>query len=344
MLNKRWLNERREKKWRDRESWGSEFDLYWCPIVLASKGSQKSCPSSLHCLESLRLCRVSFHPLVVRWLRLGAPNAGGLGSIPSQGTRSHMLHLWVHMLQLRPKPDAHTKRIVTIYWALWGKEIKTQICWVAWVSIGSWWQSWVERRTHTCWGLVAPLPLSVYHSLFTMILWVRVYHQPHFTDQSIEATGPSSTTTAWLWDGQENLSRPPDLRKLWQINVPLKGREVEDHWTQNTNRKPALKHWPRQGVQGQLWKPHLVAPSGFRTKAPFSHSKPESCPWHGHAHNPQVPESTEAQSAYLNSPLRWVSTLSPEAGTESMPFPWACPQPGAMVWKECRIQSQMPLS
>ena len=28
--------------------------------------------------------------LVVQWLRLHAPNAGGLGSIPGQGTRSHM--------------------------------------------------------------------------------------------------------------------------------------------------------------------------------------------------------------------------------------------------------------
>ena len=28
--------------------------------------------------------------LVVQWLGLHAPNAGGLGSIPGQGTRSHM--------------------------------------------------------------------------------------------------------------------------------------------------------------------------------------------------------------------------------------------------------------
>ena len=31
--------------------------------------------------------------LVVQWLRLCAPNSGGLGSIPGQGTRSHMLQL-----------------------------------------------------------------------------------------------------------------------------------------------------------------------------------------------------------------------------------------------------------
>ena len=32
-------------------------------------------------------------PLVVQWLRLLAPNAGGLGSIPGQGTRSYILRL-----------------------------------------------------------------------------------------------------------------------------------------------------------------------------------------------------------------------------------------------------------
>ncbi|TEA33121.1 hypothetical protein DBR06_SOUSAS24310008, partial [Sousa chinensis] len=31
--------------------------------------------------------------LVVQWLRLCAPNAGGPGSIPGQGTRSRMLQL-----------------------------------------------------------------------------------------------------------------------------------------------------------------------------------------------------------------------------------------------------------
>ena len=34
--------------------------------------------------------------LAVQWLRLCVPNAGGLGSIPGQGTKSHML-------QRRPK-------------------------------------------------------------------------------------------------------------------------------------------------------------------------------------------------------------------------------------------------
>ena len=35
--------------------------------------------------------------LVAQWLRLGTPNAGGLGSILGQGTRSHMLQLRVCM-------------------------------------------------------------------------------------------------------------------------------------------------------------------------------------------------------------------------------------------------------
>ena len=40
--------------------------------------------------------------LVVQWLRLHTPNAGGLGSIPGQGTRSHMP-------QLSPDTAIHIK-------------------------------------------------------------------------------------------------------------------------------------------------------------------------------------------------------------------------------------------
>ena len=46
--------------------------------------------------------------LVVQWLRLCAPNAGGLGSIPGQGTRSHMPQLRARMPQLKT-PHAATK-------------------------------------------------------------------------------------------------------------------------------------------------------------------------------------------------------------------------------------------
>ena len=37
--------------------------------------------------------------LLVQQLRLHAPNAGDLGSILGQGTRSHILQLRVHMMQ-----------------------------------------------------------------------------------------------------------------------------------------------------------------------------------------------------------------------------------------------------
>ena len=39
--------------------------------------------------------------LVVQWLRLHDPNAGGLGSIPGQGTRSRVLQLRRCMPQLK---------------------------------------------------------------------------------------------------------------------------------------------------------------------------------------------------------------------------------------------------
>ena len=38
---------------------------------------------------------------MVQWLRLHGPNAGGLGSLPGQGTRSHMLQRRVHLPQLK---------------------------------------------------------------------------------------------------------------------------------------------------------------------------------------------------------------------------------------------------
>ena len=44
--------------------------------------------------------------LVVQWLRLCALDAGGPGSIPSQGIRYHMPKLRVHMLQLTD-PSCH---------------------------------------------------------------------------------------------------------------------------------------------------------------------------------------------------------------------------------------------
>ena len=43
---------------------------------------------------------------MVQWLRLHAPNAGGLGSVPGEGTRSHMPQLRVRMLQLKIPPTA----------------------------------------------------------------------------------------------------------------------------------------------------------------------------------------------------------------------------------------------
>ena len=39
--------------------------------------------------------------LLVQWLRLHAPYAGGTSSIPGQGTRSHQLQLRVHMPQIK---------------------------------------------------------------------------------------------------------------------------------------------------------------------------------------------------------------------------------------------------
>ena len=45
--------------------------------------------------------------LVVQWLRLHAPNSGDLGSIPGQGTRSHMQQLKI----LHAMSETHQRQI-----------------------------------------------------------------------------------------------------------------------------------------------------------------------------------------------------------------------------------------
>ena len=48
---------------------------------------------------------------MAQWLRLHTPNVEGLGSIPDQRTRSHILQLRVHMLQLKTS-NVTTKKIL----------------------------------------------------------------------------------------------------------------------------------------------------------------------------------------------------------------------------------------
>ena len=60
--------------------------------------------------------------LVVHWLRLQVPSAGGSGSIPGQGTRSHMPQLRVHMLQLK------ILHATTNTW--WSKKKKKNPIWI----------------------------------------------------------------------------------------------------------------------------------------------------------------------------------------------------------------------
>ena len=45
---------------------------------------------------------------MVQWLRICVPNAGGLGLIPGQGYRFHMLQLRVHMPQLKIQDPAYS--------------------------------------------------------------------------------------------------------------------------------------------------------------------------------------------------------------------------------------------
>ena len=62
---------------------------------------------------------IAWTSLLIQWLRFWASSAGGLGSIPGQGGRSHMLQLRVHMLQRKllhvTTKAAKKKKIVNWY-------------------------------------------------------------------------------------------------------------------------------------------------------------------------------------------------------------------------------------
>ena len=87
-----------------------------CPSHLEPWGSPHSLPL-LSCLdfglsELIQSLDIKFSlgtSLVVQCLRLHAPKAGDPGSIPGQGTRSHMLQLRVCVLQQRQIPSTATK-------------------------------------------------------------------------------------------------------------------------------------------------------------------------------------------------------------------------------------------
>ena len=86
----------------------------WCPSrPLFPPSSPELLPVSLSlCLFSsfkdINHSRCKAHPtqgnsLVVHWLRPHAPNAGALGLIPGQGTRSHMLQLKIRHAAMKIK-------------------------------------------------------------------------------------------------------------------------------------------------------------------------------------------------------------------------------------------------
>ena len=62
--------------------------------------------------ENVELCeKINVGTLLeIKWLRLGVPNARGLGLIPGDGTRSQVLQLNIPVFQLRPVVVKKKKR------------------------------------------------------------------------------------------------------------------------------------------------------------------------------------------------------------------------------------------
>ena len=94
-----------------KESTCNAGDAGFFPGSGRSPGEGKGYPLQYSCLENFKNLRKwnklvisklkkksDQDFLVVQWLRHHTLNAGGLGSIPGQGTRFHMLQLTVHML------------------------------------------------------------------------------------------------------------------------------------------------------------------------------------------------------------------------------------------------------
>ena len=85
-------------------SMGFSRQYYWSGLPFPSPGdlpnpgsnlSLPHCRQTLYCLshQGIYINRDLKDILVVQWLRLCTPNAGGMGLIPGQRTRSHMPQL-----------------------------------------------------------------------------------------------------------------------------------------------------------------------------------------------------------------------------------------------------------
>lgn len=66
--------------------------------------------------ENVELCeKINVGTLLeIKWLRLGVPNARGLGLIPGDGTRSQVLQLNIPVFQLRPVVVKKKKKKINV--------------------------------------------------------------------------------------------------------------------------------------------------------------------------------------------------------------------------------------
>ena len=88
--------------------------------------------------------------LVVQGLRLRAPNAGGLGLISGQGTRSHKLQLRSGAAQLKTNKQTNLGNKIDVIWLSnvtgWWDSHGMDICWG-----GPWFQSWFSFPSIWTW-------------------------------------------------------------------------------------------------------------------------------------------------------------------------------------------------
>ena len=133
--------------------------------------------------------------LMVQWPRFHAPNVGGTGSIPDQGTRSHMLQLRPRIAKLKKKKWAHD--IISLLF-----HIVTQ-----WKHT---WEQW-----YTCCPKLKIRPCSILLYSPTPPPPTAASTCSHW--QGVLTDSTSQTPSSLLFQ-QQGLCR--ELTSCWHINLP----------------------------------------------------------------------------------------------------------------------------
>ena len=148
---------------------------------------------------------------VVQWLRLCVPNVGSLGSIPRQGTRSHMLQWRLKILHVATKAW-HSQLKISKYYKRRG--------------ISRWWPQnfkpnvgpfWAQRPCVTIWASWHPLPPTT-HPLKPGLPLPS--HRPQILTPGLSLLGASTAPSSSLLSPSCLYLCPFPLQMVHFLRVP----------------------------------------------------------------------------------------------------------------------------